>query len=181
MYRYYWLVDQWNIKKHLYFFGRVMGMTHNTQFAKMWVSSAFSIAQPRCLLNSYKHHRTVALFTGVHSNQDHIWLVKIGDYIGFYVDRRSWLLWSPVIGRLRCYQIMLGWKVYKILSWNRWIPQTKGQPIPRKFQVISGIWATLFPQQIFFRGLGLWFHIGNRLQETHPNQILRKRPINRYR
>ena len=27
--------------------------------------------------------------TGVHSNQDHIWLVKIGDYIGFYVDRRS--------------------------------------------------------------------------------------------
>ena len=29
------------------------------------------------------------IFTGVHSNQDHIWLVKIGDYIGFYVDRRS--------------------------------------------------------------------------------------------
>ena len=27
--------------------------------------------------------------TGVHSNQDHIWLVKIGYYIGFYVDRRS--------------------------------------------------------------------------------------------
>ena len=35
--------------------------------------------------------------TGVHSNQDHIWLVKIGYYIGFYVDRRSRLLWSPVI------------------------------------------------------------------------------------
>ena len=29
------------------------------------------------------------VFTGVHSNQDRIWLVKIGDYIGFYVDRRS--------------------------------------------------------------------------------------------
>ena len=27
--------------------------------------------------------------TAVHSNQDHIWLAKIGDYIGFYVDRRS--------------------------------------------------------------------------------------------
>ena len=39
---------------------------------------------------------TTGYFTGVHSNQDHIWLVKIGDYIGFYVDRRSWLLWSPV-------------------------------------------------------------------------------------
>ena len=31
----------------------------------------------------------IAAITGVHSNQDHIWLVKIGDYIGFYVDRRS--------------------------------------------------------------------------------------------
>ena len=39
--------------------------------------------------------------TAVHSNQDHIWLAKIGDYIGFYVDRRSWLLWSPVIGGIR--------------------------------------------------------------------------------
>ena len=27
--------------------------------------------------------------TGVHSNQDQIWLVKIGEYIGFYVYRRS--------------------------------------------------------------------------------------------
>ena len=34
--------------------------------------------------------------TGVHSNQDQIWLVKRGEYIGFYVYRRSWLLWSPI-------------------------------------------------------------------------------------
>ena len=27
--------------------------------------------------------------TGVHSNQDQIWLVRMGEYIGFYVDRRS--------------------------------------------------------------------------------------------
>ena len=27
--------------------------------------------------------------TGVHSNQDQIWLVKIGECIGFYVYRRS--------------------------------------------------------------------------------------------
>ena len=27
--------------------------------------------------------------TGVHTNQDQIWLVKIGKYMGFYVDRRS--------------------------------------------------------------------------------------------
>ena len=27
--------------------------------------------------------------TGVHTNQDQIWLVKIGKYMGFYVDHRS--------------------------------------------------------------------------------------------
>ena len=32
------------------------------------------------------------------SNQDQILLVKIREYIDFYVDRRSGLLWSPVIG-----------------------------------------------------------------------------------
>ena len=31
----------------------------------------------------------LTLFTGVHNNQDQIWLVKIEEYIGFYVDRRS--------------------------------------------------------------------------------------------
>ena len=29
------------------------------------------------------------IITGVHTNQDQIWLVKIGKYMGFYVDRRS--------------------------------------------------------------------------------------------
>ena len=26
---------------------------------------------------------------GVHSNEDQIWAVKVGEYVGFYVDRRS--------------------------------------------------------------------------------------------
>ena len=43
-----------------------------------------------------KKERSKAIITGVHSNQDHIWPVKIVDYIRFDVDRRSWLLWSPV-------------------------------------------------------------------------------------
>ena len=34
--------------------------------------------------------------TGVHNNQDQIWSEKLEWYIGFYVDHRSWLLWSPV-------------------------------------------------------------------------------------
>ena len=35
--------------------------------------------------------------TGVHSNQDQIWLLKIWEYIRFYFHIRSWLLWSSVI------------------------------------------------------------------------------------
>ena len=36
------------------------------------------------------------LFTGVHNNQDLIWCVKMGVYVGFWVHRGSWLLWLPV-------------------------------------------------------------------------------------
>ena len=39
--------------------------------------------------------RNVPLFSGTHSNEDLIW-VKIGECIGFDVDRRSRLPWSPV-------------------------------------------------------------------------------------
>ena len=44
--------------------------------------------------------------TGVHSNQDQIPLVKIRKYIGFYVDRKSWLLWSPVIQFFRFFCVL---------------------------------------------------------------------------
>ena len=43
-----------------------------------------------------KRKYRLGIITGVHSDQDQIWLVKIGEYIGFYVYRRSRLLWSPV-------------------------------------------------------------------------------------
>ena len=35
--------------------------------------------------------------TGDHSEQDRIWFVKCDKYTTFCVDRRSYLLWSPVI------------------------------------------------------------------------------------
>ena len=38
--------------------------------------------------------------TGGHSKQDHIWLVKIGKYVGFCMYRRSYLIWSPAIARV---------------------------------------------------------------------------------
>ena len=36
------------------------------------------------------------LFTGVHVNQDLIWCVTMGVYMGFWVHGGSWLIWSPV-------------------------------------------------------------------------------------
>ena len=51
---------------------------------------------------------------------------------------------------------------------------TRSQPNPRKVRLKWHL-GHLFPQRIFFRGLGLI--LGNRLQETQPNQILRKRHI----
>ena len=39
--------------------------------------------------------------TGDHSKQDQISLEKIAEYIGFCAYRRSYFLWSPVIGEVR--------------------------------------------------------------------------------
>ena len=50
--------------------------------------------------------RAAGLFTGGHSKWDQILLVKIGQYIGFRVYLRSYLLWPPVINR-RCHDIYL--------------------------------------------------------------------------
>ena len=35
--------------------------------------------------------------TGEHSKSDQILLVKLGKYLGFWVYRRSYLLWFPAI------------------------------------------------------------------------------------
>ena len=48
---------------------------------------------------------------------------------------------------------------------------TQGQPNPRKI----GIWGTFSHSKYFFVGWDL-FYIRNRLQETQPDQILRKHP-----
>ena len=53
----------------------------------------------------------------------------------------------------------------------------QGQPNPKKFRLEVAFGSRFFPQQLFFRGLGLILYtVGNRLQETQPNQILRKQP-----
>ena len=49
------------------------------------------------------------------------------------------------------------------------------QTQPKKNQVKSGIWATFSHSKYFFVGWD-WFYMGNILQETQPNQILRKHP-----
>ena len=63
---------------------------------------AYVLYGPSQLLTWYQvWFKSFITTTGVHTNQDQVWLVKIGKYMGFYVNRRSWLLWSLVIGCLR--------------------------------------------------------------------------------
>ena len=71
------------------------------------------------------------------------------------------------------YQIM-GWKHRNIIVKATNSP-TQGQPNPRKNGLKSGIWATFSHSKYFFVGWD-WFYIGNRLQETQSNRILRKHP-----
>ena len=47
--------------------------------------------------------------------------------------------------------------------------------ITAEIQVKGGIWATVSHSKNVFVREG-WFQIGNRLQETYPNQCLRKHP-----
>ena len=50
------------------------------------------------------------------------------------------------------------------------LPNPRPTPNPRKIRLRSGIWATFSQSKCFFVGWD-WFYIGNRLQETYPNQI----------
>ena len=76
--------------------------------------------------------------------------------------------------------MLLGWKTYKYYyTESDELPNPRPTQ-PKNNQVKSGILATLSPQQIVFRGVGL-IYVGNIIQETQPNQILRKHPIVRLR
>ena len=92
------------------------------------------------------------------------------------------------------YQLLLGWKTCKYYYETDELPNPRPTQ-PKKNLGKGGIWATFYPQHIIFRRLGLFFCkklknvsceydwdcfcIGNRPQETRPNQILRKPPITR--
>ena len=75
------------------------------------------------------------------------------------------------------YQIVLGWKSYKYCYETDELPNPRPTQHKKKY-VKSGIWVTFSPQQKHFSWVGIEFYIGNSLQETSPNQILRKHPIN---
>ena len=56
------------------------------------------------IINSININSTFVVhvvFTGDHSKQDQMLLVKIAKYIGFCLYRRSYFLWSPVIVQLQ--------------------------------------------------------------------------------
>ena len=70
--------------------------------------------------------------TGNHSKQDQMCSVKIGKYIGFWVYRRSYLLWSPVIVPKhrgiffsRATSSWTHWYIYTCIfhAWRQWVLQ----------------------------------------------------------
>ena len=74
------------------------------------------------------------------------------------------------------YQILLGWKPYKYYYETDQLPNPRPTQ-PKEKWVKSGILGHFCPQEIFFFVGWDWFYIGNRLQETEPNQILGKHYI----
>ena len=89
----------------------------------------------------------------------------------------SWVLITMVL-RIRVfatYLIMSGWKTCKQWYENDEPPNPRPTQ-PKKNQVKSGVWATFSHSKQFLVG---WdrLHIGKRLQEIQPSQILRKHPF----
>ena len=87
---------------------------------------------------------------------------------------------QPTNRMFAIYLIMLGnthiyFEVY--ILWNRRTPQPKANPTQEK-KVKSSIWVTFSHNKCFFVEWN-WFYIGNSLQETQRNQILRKHPNKR--
>ena len=83
---------------------------------------------------------------------------------------------TPYVRCLRFGQILLGWKTYKHYETDATSP-TQGQPNPRKIRLKVAFGPLFFPQQKTIFRLGwdwLYQYIGNRLQETQPNYVLRK-------
>ena len=73
------------------------------------------------------------------------------------------------------YQIVFSWKTYTFDYETDELPNPRPTQ-PKKNQVKRGIWAAFFHSIFFFVDWD-WFYIGNRLQETQPNQFFRKKNV----
>ena len=77
--------------------------------------------------------------------------------------------WYFSAGLLAIYQVLFGWKIYKIIMKPTNAP-TPIQPNPRQIRLKAAV-GPLFPTANNFSWAGIDF-IQDRLQETQPNQIL---------
>ena len=70
---------------------RIVQQAAGTRYTKRGAISylVFVFAVLSVATTVYQVCITPVLFTGVHNNQDQMWLAKIGKYIVFYVDLRS--------------------------------------------------------------------------------------------
>ena len=78
-----------------------------------------------------------------------------------------------LVGCFAMYQIVLGVKTCNCCCETDELPPTKGQPNPRKNRLKEVAFGPLFPTEKYFFVGWDWFYIGNRIQETQPNQFFR--------
>ena len=86
--------------------------------------------------------------------------------------------WLLVVGLIRVFafcQVLLGWRTYKYYYETDELPNPRSTQ-PKKNWVKKWHLGHFFSHsKHFFVGWD-WCYVGNRLQETQPNQVLRKHP-----
>ena len=107
--------------------------------------------------------------------------IEPGDYVTVtlrlhygYITVTLWLKfrlsYGYIIRVFAIYQILLGWETCRHYYETVKLPNPRPTQ-PKKKLVKSGIWATFFPQQIIFRGLGLILHMKQTIRNlTQPNK-----------
>ena len=83
---------------------------------------------------------------------------------------------SPINTVFAIYQIMLGWKTHKDYHETDELPKTKADPTQKGKIRCKVDLGHFFPTAKYFFVGWDWFYVGNRLEETYTNQIIRKHP-----
>ena len=73
--------------------------------------------------------------TGVHINQDLLWCVTMGVYMGFWVHGGSWLIWFPVIDHEVGIDLQISWYI-NIRQFSLQLFQLMGGNTNKKYAIV---------------------------------------------